>query len=69
MATIEKTQLRLEFDDGMRNGKQVFKVRTYSNIKNDATDVSLKSASDAIDALSQKDIVNTKKVVTSLITE
>ena len=66
-ATIEKTQLRLEYDNGMKDGKQVIQARTYSNLKNGATDEGLKSASDAIGALSKKDILNTKKIVTSKI--
>ncbi|NLD16272.1 MAG: DUF1659 domain-containing protein [Tissierellia bacterium] len=66
-ATIEKTQLRLEYDNGMKDGKQAIQARTYSNLKNNATDEGLKSASTAIGTLSKKDILNTKKIVTSKI--
>lgn len=66
-AIIEKTQLRLEYDNGMSNGRQLYKSKTYSNVKNDATDEGLKAASDAINALSEKDVLLTKKIVTSRI--
>ncbi len=67
MAIIEKTQLRLEFDNGMKEGRQMIKSRTYSNIKHDATDDGLKATSDAVNALSEKNILATKKIVISNI--
>lgn len=66
-AVIEKTQLRLEYDNGMKDGKQLIQSKTYSNVKADATDEGLKSASDAINTLSAKNVLNTKKIVTSKI--
>lgn len=70
MATvIEKTQLSQEYDNGMFNGKMRFKRKSYSAIKNDAVDTGLKAASEAIGTLCAKDLVNTKKIVTSVIGE
>lgn len=68
MATVlEKNVLELHFDDGMKNGKQQIKRKSYSNIKLNALDTGLKSASSAIDVLSKKEVLNTKKVATSRI--
>ena len=69
MATsmVEKTQLRLEHDNGMVDGKQRVKAKTFSNIKPDANDDSLHAVGTAVNALSTKPVLKVKKVVTSVI--
>ncbi|WP_054251450.1 DUF1659 domain-containing protein [Neofamilia massiliensis] len=69
-ATITKNQLRLEFDNGTTaDGKQKFKAKTFSNVNTSATDDNLLVAARAIDGLTAKELVKTKKVVTSEINE
>lgn len=69
MATsiVEKSQLRLEHDNGVVDGKQRIKAKTLSNIKVDASDDSLYAVGTAVSALSTKEVLNVKKVVTSII--
>lgn len=69
ISTVEKVQLKLEFDNGLVDGKQKYKPRTFSNIKETATDENILGTSDAINALSENPVLRTSKVVTSLIEE
>lgn len=64
-AIIEKTSLVLEHNNGIIDGKQKIKRQSYSSIKNDATDQGIKVVGEAIDALSAKAVLNTKKQVLS----
>lgn len=66
-AIIEKTQVRLQFDGGIVDGKQRYKNKTFSNIKEEASDESILVVSDAINSLSEKDVLKTRKVVTTRI--
>lgn len=66
-ARIEKTQLRLQFDAGEVDGKQKYKSKTFSNIKHSAENDNLLLVSNSINALSEKDVLITKKVVTSVL--
>lgn len=66
---ITNNQLRLEFDNGKtESGKQKFKAKTFSNINANATDENLLAAAQAVDGLTKKNLLKTKKVVTSEIT-
>lgn len=71
MATsiVDKTQLKLQFDNGMVDGKQRYKSKTFSNIKNDASDDGLFAASSAINTLSGDSVLKTLRVVTTAIEE
>lgn len=69
MATIEKSVLRLEFDNGIIDGKQKYKASSFSNLKHDATDQNILQTSRAINALTQPEVLRTTTVVTSLIEE
>lgn len=64
---IEKTQLRLQFDAGEVDGKQKYKNKTFSNIKHSASNEDLLVVSNSINTLSEKNILITQKVVTSVL--
>lgn len=67
-ATLDSIQLRLEQDNGMQGDRQMYTTKTISNIKEDATNDGLLAISDAVSALSQKQVLNTKRVQIELIT-
>lgn len=60
-----KVQLKLEHDNGVDDGKQLYSARTISNIAREATDENLLKLSGAISSLSQKEVLITKKIVTT----
>lgn len=66
-STVVKNQLKLEFDNGVVEGKQKYKAKTFSNIKEEATDENLLEVSKAINALTEKAVLKTTKVVSTLI--
>ena len=68
-SSVQKVQLKLEFDNGMSDeGKQKYKSRTLSNIRHEASDDNLLQASNAINALTSKEVLRTSKIVTTEIT-
>ena len=69
MATsiLEKRNLRLEHDAGVVNGKQKIKTQSVPDIKSDASDNGLYAVGVAYNELSAKEVLNVKKVDTSLI--
>ena len=69
MATsmLEKRNLRLEHDAGIVNGKQKLKTQSVPDIKSDASDDGLYAVGIAYNALSAKEVMNVKKVDTSVI--
>ena len=58
-STIVKKSLVLEHDNGMVDGKQRLKKQSYSNIKFGASEPALLATAISINALSQKEVVNT----------
>lgn len=64
---MNKLQLKLGFDNGIQNDVQKYRHKTYSNLKPEATDESLKKISDAISAVSKKDVLKTYKILTTEI--
>ena len=69
MATskIEKTQLRLQFDNGKIDDRQRYKSKTISNITENATDDNLLAVSNAINSVTEKEVLITQKVVVSTL--
>ena len=69
MATsmLEKRNLRLEHDAGIVNGKQKLKTQSVPDIKSDASDDGLYAVATAYHELSAKEVINVKKVDTSVI--
>ena len=69
MATsmLEKRNLRLEHDAGIVNGKQKIITQSVTDIKPDANDDGLYAVGTAYNALSQKEVLNVKKIDTSII--
>ncbi|KQL52489.1 hypothetical protein AN964_02330 [Heyndrickxia shackletonii] len=52
---LKESRLKLIFDNGVDgDGKQLFKSKTFSNIRLDSTPDELQSAAQAIASLSQK---------------
>lgn len=52
---LKESKLKLIFDNGVDgDGKQLFKSKTFSNIRLDSTPDELQSAAQAIASLSQK---------------
>lgn len=66
-STIEKTQLRLQFDNGKIDDRQRYKSKTISNITENATDDNLLSVSNAINSVTEKEVLITQKVVVSTL--
>lgn len=64
-ATLEKIQLKLQFDAGKDGERQKYKTKTLSNISEEATDDNLLIVSNSIDTLTEKDLLKTVKVVTT----
>ncbi len=66
-STIEKTQLRLQFDNGKIDDRQRYKSKTISNITENATDDNLLAVSNAINSVTEKEVLITQKVVVSTL--
>lgn len=66
--TVDSVQLRLEQDNGKRNDRQLYTIKTISNVKTEALPEQLLQVSEAISSLSSKAVLNTKRVETQLIT-
>ena len=56
---LVKKSLVLEHNNGIVDGKQRLKKQSYSNIKFGASDPALLATAISINALSQKEVVNT----------
>ncbi|WP_046174220.1 DUF1659 domain-containing protein [Domibacillus indicus] len=67
-ATLMKSSLRLVFDNGVdENGKQVFKTKSYSNVKPSATPDQFSAAAAAISTLSSMPLASVERNDTSTI--
>lgn len=58
----EKVQLRLELDDGVVNGKQKLKSKSFIQIKTTATDEALYTTAMTIADLQAKDLLKVKRI-------
>lgn len=58
----EKVQLRLELDDGIVNGKQKLKSKSFIQIKTTATDEALYTTAMTIADLQEKDLLKVKRI-------
>lgn len=54
--TLLKTSLVLQFNMGVVNGKQVVKRKTFSRIKDNATDESLYIVATKLETLQERDL-------------
>lgn len=67
---VVNNQLRLEFDNGLTaSGKMKIKTKSFSNIVTDASNENLILVSKAVGNLVTDDLVATKRVTISEITE
>ena len=67
-ATLTKSSLRLVFDNGVDEaGKQLFKTKTYSNVKTEATPDQFAAAASAIADLSSLPLAGIERNDTSTI--
>lgn len=66
-ATVMRQGLRVRFDDGMKNGKQKYKSKSFTNIREEATDDNLLAVSNALNELTEKEILQTFKDTNTLI--
>lgn len=64
---LETMSLMLEFDAGVVNGKQTLKNKSYSNIRQTATDESLLKTANTLAGLQERDLLTVRKRVTSSI--
>ena len=58
-----KTSVKLGYDNGMKNGKQQISYQSFSDIKRTATDQNIISFSNAINALSAKEVLTTLNIM------
>ena len=58
-----KTSVKLGYDNGMVDGKQKYSYQSFSDVKRDAADANILTFSDAIDALSKKDVLLTLNIM------
>ena len=58
-----KTSVKLGYDNGMKDGKQQISYQSFSDIKRTATDANILAFSDAVDALSKKDVLLTLNIM------
>ncbi|MCQ4923071.1 hypothetical protein CIW83_11135 [Tissierella sp. P1] len=66
----EKLTLRLEFDDGVVNGKQKVHPKTFAQIKTTADDLNLHAAAKTIASLQNRPLLKVQRIeTTSLIEE
>ena len=63
-----KTAIKLGYDNGMKDGKQQISYQSFSDIKRNATDANIISFSNAINALSNKDVLLTLNIMEDEIT-
>lgn len=66
---LEKTRLKLMYDDGVVNGVQKFRNKTYSNIQTEATAEGLFQAATALGSLGDRDVVHVYRIDESLVTD
>ena len=71
MATREhiKTAIKLGFDNGMKDGKQQIKYQSFSNVKRTATELHMLVLANAIDDLSDRDVISILNITEDEITE
>ncbi len=58
----EKTNLKLELDGGIVEGKQKTLSKTYSKVKTDALDEEVYETAVALQTLQTRDLLNVKKI-------
>lgn len=64
------TRMQLRFIDGVdENGNDVVKSKSYSNVKNTATDEDIYDVANAMAALQTKTVEGVRKVVEVMIVE
>ncbi|OES46631.1 DUF1659 domain-containing protein [Domibacillus iocasae] len=69
-ATLMKSSLRLVFDHGVdEKGKQIFKTKSYSNVKSAATPDQFSAAAAAIATLSSIPLASIERNDTSTIND
>ena len=63
-----KTSVKLGYDNGMKDGKQQISYQTVPDIKRTATDQNIIAFSNAINALSKKNVLITLNIMEDEIT-
>lgn len=63
-----KTSVKLGYDNGMKDGKQQISYQSFTDVKRNAADASILAFSNAINALSEKDVILTLNLMEDEIT-
>ena len=63
-----KTSIKLGYDNGMKDGKQQISYQSFTDVKRTAVDANIMSFSNAINALSKKDVLITLNIMEDEIT-
>lgn len=67
MAYVENVQLRLQHDNGYVDGRQRYKNRTYSGLKETATNEEINSVALAISDVALRPVLIAKKIETTVL--
>lgn len=68
-ALAEKVTLKIEFDGGLVDGKQIVKSKSFNKVKTEAPNEDLHGTARTMAGLQDKDLLAVKKVETSEIVE
>ena len=63
-----KTSVKLGYDNGMKDGKQQISYQSFADVKRAASDTNIISFSNAINALSSKEVLLTLNIMEDEIT-
>lgn len=66
---LEKVSLKLEYNQGLVDGKEKFSSKNFNNIKVDATDQNLLEFSTIVENIQAKDLNKVYKLETSVLSE
>lgn len=68
-AEKEKLSLRLELDDGVVNGKEKIKRKSYNQVNPTATDEDIHSVGKTLSSLQSRELVKIKKLEETILSE
>lgn len=66
---LEKVSLKIEYSEGLVDGKEKFSSKNFNNIKLDATDQNLLEFSTIVENIQDKDLSKVYKLETSVLSE
>lgn len=62
-----RTSVKLGYDNGMKDGKQQISYQSFTDVKRTATDANIITFSNAINALSKKNVLITLNIMEDVI--